>query len=638
MELAGRQNAVQAKFNDLKKDALSQAYLIAANLNLALAIERGDGPAMRALAKDIVDRGYCDFLTIADAKGVAVARGHSTQTGDSVMNQLAISQGLAGKDTVGVEEGTVVKLSIRAGAAIRHEGRIVGALSVGTDLGKHTFVDQVKKDMGVECTIFQDDTRTTTSIMREGARAVGTKMDNPKVLETVLRQGKIFNGQNVILGGLYDTVYWPLETAGGKTGGMLFIGKDRSGLNHARMSIIWSVVISAVGMGLVMVVMGLLLARTLTKPISQAIGFAERVADGHLDEKLDIRRTDEIGALAKALLGMVEAIKEKVSMAEAATDEAKAEADKARQAKAEADAARHQAEEARREGMATAAGQLDGVAQGIGAVSVQLSRQIEITGQDMAAQEKRTAEAATAMEQMRASVMEVARNASNAAKQAAVAKGKAEEGQDVVGRAVAAIAQVDKLAEELAAGMAALGEHAKAVGGIIVVISDIADQTNLLALNAAIEAARAGEAGRGFAVVADEVRKLAEKTMKATTEVEDSIRLIQEGTIRNVDKVKDAAGAAKRASVLAGDSGKTLGEIVSLVDVTSSQVQSIAAASEEQSVASEEINHMVEDVSRISSTTAEGMRASAQGMADFTKRSQELGSIIDSFRALDSDG
>ena len=181
--------------------------------------------------------------------------------------------------------------------------------------------------------------------------------------------------------------------------------------------------------------------------------------------------------------------------------------------------------------------------------------------------------------------------------------------------------------------MSALGKQAESTGQILGVISDIADQTNLLALNAAIEAARAGEAGRGFAVVADEVRKLAEKTMSATREVGAAIIEIQDGTRKNVGHVEQVVNRIDEATALAGASGEALREIVSLVETTSSQVRSIATAAEQQSATSEEINRSVDEVNHISAATSEAMRLSTSSVAELTRQGQVLRELIESMKS-----
>ena len=628
IELSARQKSVASKLESLKEETLAETYLIASDLALAQAIAGKDTAFLQKHAKTILEKTRIDFLTITDDKGMVVARGHSDKIGDSAMSQLAIRKGLEGLETVGIEEGTVVKLSVRGGAPVKLGGRIVGAVSVGENLGSHGFVDQVKRDMGVECTIFNGDTRESTSIMREGKRAVGTKMDNPKVLETVLRGGGVFTSRNSILGLEYDTVYWPLMTADGKVGGMLFIGKDRQSIDATRSGMVWSILGSACVLGLVMLGVGLLAARSLTKPIVTTIDFARKVAGGQLDQELAVRRNDEIGDLAEALREMVKAIKDKIAEAEEKTREAASQAEQASQAKARAEEAHRKAEAARCEGMLSAAEQLEAVVQGISVVSSQLSKQIEITAGDMSVQEQRTAEAATAMEQMNATILEVSRSAQSAASQTGLASEKANQGNELVESAATAISGVDSLAGELKSAMDALAEQTKAVDQVMTTISDIADQTNLLALNAAIEAARAGEHGRGFAVVADEVRKLAEKTMHATREVGQTITAIQTGTLDNAGKVQRMAQAATQASELARTSGAALVEIVTLVETASDQVRAIATASEEQSAASEEITRSVDEIRELAGRIAQAMDQAGSTVHALEGQSDALERVI----------
>jgi len=194
---------------------------------------------------------------------------------------------------------------------------------------------------------------------------------------------------------------------------------------------------------------------------------------------------------------------------------------------------------------------------------------------------------------------------------------------------VKGIKEAEGQALRLKTNMGVLGAQAEGIGRIMNVISDIADQTNLLALNAAIEAARAGEAGRGFAVVADEVRKLAEKTMAATKEVGDAISGIQHETRNNIENVDKAVSSIEEATDLANQSGESLAEIVKMVDTAADQVRSIAAASEQQSAASEEINRSIEEVSTISSETSQAMIQAAQAVSELAQQAVVLQGLIE---------
>ncbi|AMK11268.1 methyl-accepting chemotaxis protein [Pseudodesulfovibrio indicus] len=244
-------------------------------------------------------------------------------------------------------------------------------------------------------------------------------------------------------------------------------------------------------------------------------------------------------------------------------------------------------------------------------------------------QSGRTAETATAMAQMNATVSEVARYAVEAARDAEDASERAITGETVVRQVITAIEEVSGHAAGLKLSMEQLDERAEQVGVVLGVIEDIADQTNLLALNAAIEAARAGEAGRGFAVVADEVRKLAEKTMHATSEVHSVVRGIQEVARQNVLATQTAVGSVNRSTELAGHSGEALGNILSITRDTAEQVRSIATAAEEQSAASEQINAATADVTRLCEETESLMEDAARAIARVESLAASLAETMD---------
>ncbi len=368
--------------------------------------------------------------------------------------------------------------------------------------------------------------------------------------------------------------------------------------------------------------------RIVVRPLRRIEEYASEVARGDLDKSLTLTSRNEIGKLADSLKAMVGTLRNKIGEADDQKRLAQEESARAAEATAQAEQAKAQADTARAETMLQAAGKLEQVVAALQHAARDMASQIEASNHGAQDQSARVGETATAMEQMNATVLEVARNASQAAGSADNAREKAEEGAKVVAEVVRGIGEVQSQALQLKTDMGSLGQQAQGIGQILNVISDIADQTNLLALNAAIEAARAGEAGRGFAVVADEVRKLAEKTMTATKEVGEAIAGIQNGADQNIRNVDLAVRKIDAATDQADLSGKALRAIVELVAVTTDQVRAIAAAAEEQSSASEEINRSIEDVSRISAETTQAMDQAAGSVEALARQVEVLTELI----------
>ena len=386
----------------------------------------------------------------------------------------------------------------------------------------------------------------------------------------------------------------------------------------------------------IIVIVGLvifMLVRNIVGALGQGVTFADAVAHGDLKRTLDVYRKDELGLLSDSLRTMVGNLQKMIATSEEKTAEATAQSAKAQAAMAEAETARIAADNAKREGLHQAGEHLGVIVDQATRASDLLLRNVHDAASGTDQQRHRTTEIATAMEEMNATVYEVARNAGSAAESADEARKNATEGEHVVADVVSAIAEVDAKTTDLKTRLNHLGEQAQGIGRIMNVITDIADQTNLLALNAAIEAARAGEAGRGFAVVADEVRKLAEKTMTATKEVGDAVKAIQSGTQVNIRGMEDASVSVGRSTSMAKEAGQSLQAILHIAEATADKVRSIATASEQQSAASEEINRGTEEINRVADETAVLMRESTEVVEELMELIRQIHTIVEEFKA-----
>ena len=293
-------------YQDRCRDGAAQ---FAARPDVAEAVKRGDTAHIQKAAREFAKDAFVNVLTIADKDGKVVGRGHSDKVGDSVLGQANVKKALAGQASSGVEEGTVVKFSMRAGHPVKLEGQVVGSVTAGVDLSSDTrFVDLIKETIGVECTIFHGDTRVSTTIVREGKRAVGTKMDNPRVLETVLQQGKTFHSLNQILGKDFNTSYWPLRDLEGKIAGMLFIGKDQSEEQKLEADMYLIVGVVVVGIMLLMAVAAFFIARSIAGPL-------QRISGGLMEG------TDRVASVSAQVSGSSKSLSDGASQQAAAIEE-----------------------------------------------------------------------------------------------------------------------------------------------------------------------------------------------------------------------------------------------------------------------------------------------------------------------------
>ena len=410
-----------------------------------------------------------------------------------------------------------------------------------------------------------------------------------------------------------------LNTEGGEKSSLA--GDELYDASKAQVSILLAAGILIGAILALFIIRGVL--RQLGKDPGALDGVAKRVVGG--DYNVD-DGSPKIGVYG-SIVEMVNALKTHIENAQRESENAREQSARAQEAMQQAEAASKEAQ-AKTQAMLVAADKLEAVGNVVSSASAELSAQIEQSDRGAAESASRLSEAATAMNEMNATVQEVAKNAGAASTASAETREKAEAGAQVVEKAVHSIEEVHQMSLDLKEDMTQLNEHAQDITRIMGVISDIADQTNLLALNAAIEAARAGEAGRGFAVVADEVRKLAEKTMASTNDVGNAIKAIQESTAKSMTGVDNAVERIGEATELASRSGAALEEIVATVEATGDQVNAIATASEEQSAASEEINQSIVQVNDIARQSAEAMGEAAKAVSDLAAQAQGLTNLI----------
>ncbi len=264
------------------------------------------------------------------------------------------------------------------------------------------------------------------------------------------------------------------------------------------------------------------------------------------------------------------------------------------------------------------------VAVRVAAAAEELSVQTEHIVEGSNFQRERIESTSAAMTEMNSSVMEVAAHAADTAQQSDSVRQKANEGIKITVDMASAMGDLTKASENLKRNMEKLDSLSEGIGNIINVISDIADQTNLLALNAAIEAARAGEAGRGFAVVADEVRKLAEKTMDATREVDESVRSIQESSRSNQLEVTRVVEQISSTASLAQSSESALQEIATVTSQNTEMIHLIASAAGEQTTVSNEISESMSAINEVVNKNAAVIEESASAIRDLAQQAQEL--------------
>jgi len=349
------------------------------------------------------------------------------------------------------------------------------------------------------------------------------------------------------------------------------------------------VVVILVAVAVLIVFLAIVLTRSIVRPLAEAVKIAGDVALGDLSKMIEVEGNDEVSQLQQALSAMQCTLRNTM----------------------------HRISES---------------ASQLAAAAEELNTVTELSSQDLQKQSNEIDMAATAVNQMTAAVEEVATNAVTTSHASEKSSESAIDGQRRVSETVNVITRMNDDIAITSGQVRQLAEHTREIGTVLEVIRAIAEQTNLLALNAAIEAARAGEAGRGFAVVADEVRALAHRTQNSTQEIEAMVVVIQSGSSQAVSSMDNSSALARGALEVAQAAGDSLDDITRTVSEISRRNLVIASASEEQAQVAKEVDRNLINIRDLSMQTSAGANQTASASQELSKLSLDLNHLVGQFK------
>ena len=297
----------------MKKKSLTITEWFVSSPELLTAVKTGNRNAAVKFGQLSIKSIGFDFMVITDTEGKVFARTLIPgKYGDSIANQIGFKKAVKGESIVGTEEGSLIKFAVRAYAPIKDGNKIIGTISLGYILSTNDFPDEQKRLLGSDITVFLNDERIATSLIKDGKRLTGTKMEHKAILDAVLKQGKNYYGNATILGKLYHTAYLPLRDVNNNISGMLFLGKDAGVINNLifKFFIYQNSILIVVGI-FFMIVFYSSIKTILIKRLDLVTVRLKDIAEGEgdLTATLDEGYHDEIGQLSQNFNKFVKKIK-----------------------------------------------------------------------------------------------------------------------------------------------------------------------------------------------------------------------------------------------------------------------------------------------------------------------------------------
>ena len=555
-----------------------------------------------------------DYLLITDNTGKVFIRAHNPEKyDDNIANQTGIKKALRGERSVGIEQGEAVKLSVRAGAPIKDGNKIIGTVSLGYVLSSNNFPDEQKRILGCDVTVFFKDERIATSLIQDGKRLTGTKMEHPGILDTVLKQGNNYYGNATILKKLYHTAYLPLKDADNNIAGMLFIGKDAGVIGKLTFKLFFyqNITLAIMGVFFIMLFYSFI-KRILIKRLNIVTARLKDIAEGEgdLTVALDAEFNDELGELAQNFNNFVKKIRDVISDIKRISDELSSMSKQlSSTTMIFSDNAQNQASSVEE----------------VNATTEELSAGMEFISDNTKIQHDNLSQMVDKMNELSSLINNMGTKVNESHKLAGSMSENARKGEISIGT--------------MNTSMNMINESSSKVSNIIQIINDISDKINLLSLNAAIESARAGEAGRGFAVVADEISKLADETAGSIKEIDKLIKLNNSEILKGLE--------------ISDETNRIIGSIIKGVESVTLMMNSLTGFMENQLNAKDKMNavaeivksktdeiknatseHLIstEEIVKATSTINEMTQAIAAGAEEMASMTEEISGMADTLK------